>query len=175
MPITLDGTGGMTAPVGAIYNGLTLMTAQTSTSGTAIDFTGVPLWVKRITVMFSGVSTNGTSNWLVQLGSGSVTTSNYNAASMSFGNTSGVQSVYSAGFGIRAQRGSSSVVSGMMVITNITGATWVAQHTFGDGTNTDGYFGSGTITLSGSLDRLRVTTLNGTDTFDAGTINVMYE
>ena len=54
-------------------------TAQNSTSGTAIDFTGIPSWVKRITVMFNGVSTNGTSNLLLQIGAGSVTTSGYNS------------------------------------------------------------------------------------------------
>lgn len=56
---------------------LTQGTSQASTSGTAIDFTGIPSWVKRITVMFSGVSTNGTSVPQIQVGAGSVTTSGY--------------------------------------------------------------------------------------------------
>ena len=48
MPMTLDGTSGMTAPQGAVYNGLITANAQTSTSGTTIDFTGVPLWAKPV-------------------------------------------------------------------------------------------------------------------------------
>jgi len=57
-------------PSGSI---ITSMTAQASTSGTSIDFTSIPSWVKRVTVMYSGVSTNGTSNFLIQIGAGSVT------------------------------------------------------------------------------------------------------
>lgn len=34
---------------------------------------------------------------------------------------------------------------------------------------------SGDLLLSGTLDRVRITTANGTDTFDAGTINILYE
>ena len=56
---------------------ITSGTSQASTSGTSIDFTSIPSWVKRITLMFNGVSTNGTSNYQIQIGSGSVTTSGY--------------------------------------------------------------------------------------------------
>jgi hypothetical protein len=34
---------------------------------------------------------------------------------------------------------------------------------------------SGTKSLSATLDRIRITTVNGTDTFDAGSINILYE
>lgn len=30
-------------------------------------------------------------------------------------------------------------------------------------------------TLSATLDRVRLTTVNGTDTFDAGLVNIIYE
>lgn len=33
----------------------------------------------------------------------------------------------------------------------------------------------GTISLAGALDNVRLTTVNGTDTFDAGSINILYE
>jgi hypothetical protein len=33
----------------------------------------------------------------------------------------------------------------------------------------------GFVPLSGTLDRVRITTANGTDTFDAGSINILYE
>ena len=68
-------TGAVVSAMGSSI--LTSGTAQASTSGTAIDFTGIPSWAKRITVMFNGVSTNGTSNPQIQLGSGSPTTSGY--------------------------------------------------------------------------------------------------
>jgi len=36
-------------------------------------------------------------------------------------------------------------------------------------------YGAGTKTISGVLDRIRLTTVNGTDTFDAGSVNILYE
>lgn len=57
--------------------GLTSGTAVATTSGTSIDFTGIPSWAKKITVMFSAVSTNGTSPIQVQIGAGSVSNSGY--------------------------------------------------------------------------------------------------
>ena len=77
MTTTIDGSAGVTTNSGAIYNGIASGTAVASTSGTSIDFTGIPSWVKRITVMLSGVSTSGTSIVLIQIGAGSVTTSGY--------------------------------------------------------------------------------------------------
>jgi len=74
MTITLDGSNLNT--VGVINS----KTAVASTSGTSIDFTSIPSGVKRITVMFNGVSTSGTSNTQVQIGSGSVETSGYSSS-----------------------------------------------------------------------------------------------
>ena len=85
MAITLDGSSGIntsssvTTGTGAVYNGLQSSTAQATTSGTSITFTGIPSWVKRITVMFNGVSTSGTSPVQIQLGAGSVTTTGYSS------------------------------------------------------------------------------------------------
>jgi len=59
-------------------------TAVASTSGTSIDFTSIPSWVKRVTVMFAGVSTNGTGSYLIQIGdSGGIETSACNRAKVS--------------------------------------------------------------------------------------------
>lgn len=171
MSTIIDGTAGMTAPVGAVYNGLATLTAQTSTSGTSIDFTGIPLWVKRVTVMFSGVSGSGTSNFLIQLGSGSITTSGYASAAST---QSGTQATSSAGFLITVAIAASDVHSGMAIITNLSGNIWSMSSMLGVTSNGNRYSG-GTVTLSGTLDRVRITTVGGTDTFDAGTINVMYE
>lgn len=70
---------------------LTLGTAQNTTSGTSIDFTGIPSWAKRITVMLSGVSTNGSSNYLLRIGSGSFSASGYLGAG---GQISGTPAVF---------------------------------------------------------------------------------
>ena len=153
----------------------TLATAVASTSGTSIDFTGLPAWVKRITVMFSGVSGSGTSSLLVQLGTGSTTytTSGY-AAIGAFTDTAAGVVTSTAGFPI-FQNSGTNVFSGMMTITNITSNTWVANHT---GANTTGGFvnnGGGNVPLGAVLTAVRITRVNGTDTFDAGTINILYE
>lgn len=157
----------------------TLATAVASTSGTSIDFTSLPSWVKRITVMFAGVSTNGTANYLIQIGSGSVTSTGYVSGSTSIsltsGNTtSGTSST--AGF-ILGSSSASSVFSGLITLILQTGNVWVASHNISStaGQNITSS-GAGILsTLAGALDRVRITTSNGTDTFDAGSVNILYE
>jgi hypothetical protein len=152
---------------------LTSSTAQATTSGTSKDFTSIPSWVKRITVMFNGVSTNGTSNPLIQLGSGSVQTSSYLAGSTESGT---VRSAYTTGFGLNSAS-SQNLIYAQMVITNVSGNIWLSS--FAGNFNQAGIYyslvGSGNVTLSSTLDRVRITTVNGTDTFDAGSINILYE
>jgi hypothetical protein len=150
-------------------------TAVASTSGTAIDFTGLPSWVKKITVMFNGVSTNGTSNYLIQLGdSGGVENTGYISTSVttdSSGSSAGFNST--AGFAWFSSL-ATYAHSGLSVITNISGNIWVSMHQ-GCLTTTNIVGGGGNKTLSDTLDRIRITTVNGTDTFDAGSINILYE
>jgi hypothetical protein len=152
-------------------------TAVASTSGTSIDFTSIPSWVKRITVMFSGVSTNGTSAVQVQLGdAGGVETTNYlGAIARSGAGTAGANN--SAGF-LLEDSGSASVVRhGSIVITQLvsTTNTWSAFGVIGRSDSANAYMQGGSKALSATLDRFRITTVNGTDTFDAGTINIMWE
>lgn len=149
---------------------ITSATAQASTSGTSIDFTSIPSWVKRITVMFGGVSLSATSNFLVQLGAGSVTNTGYVSGS-DFGGTI-AQST--AGF-ISSNNGAASVHFGLMTIDLLGSNMWVESSYIRANAAGGGGGGAGYVTLSGTLDRVRITTVNGTDTFDAGTINIMYE
>ena len=155
---------------------ITQGTAVASTSGTSIDFTGIPSWVKRITVMFTGVSTSGTSNLLVQLGAGSVTTSGYAGYIARQASASNAYLAYSSGFLILETTGATYTTVGHLTITNINSNTWVGS---GLATNSAAVNNtnvtSGSIALGGTLDRIRITTVNGTDTFDAGTINILYE
>jgi hypothetical protein len=156
--------------------GITLGTAVNSTSGTSIDFTGLPSSVKRITVMFSGVSTNGTSVILIQLGdSGGVETTGYLGAGGHIQENSSLVQNFTSGFGTNNSSTSSCIYHGSIVLTNVEINKWVANGSFGRSDATFCCFSQGSKTLSDTLDRVRITTVNGTDTFDAGSINISYE
>ena len=151
---------------------VTSATAQASTSGTSIDFTGIPSWVKRITVLCSGVSLSGTQNLRIRLGdSGGFETTGYISTSTYLAQAQGS----TAGFDLWGGQSAANTVSGIIVISNITGNTWIASGVLGrdDGTLTIQV--AGTKTLSDTLTQVRITTTNGTDTFDAGSINILYE
>lgn len=152
---------------------LTQGTQVASTSGTAIDFTGIPSWAKRVTVLFNNMSTSGTSIPIVQLGSGSVQTTGY-AASATANSTSGAVSTFTTGMGLSGVSAAGYSYAGAMILHNISGNNWIASGYASIGGGQTAGFG-GTVTLSGALDRVRVTTVAGTDTFDAGSINIMYE
>jgi len=149
-------------------------TSVASTSGTSIDFTGIPSWVKRITIMFQGVSTSGTSTPLIQIGAGSVETTGYVSTSVQLPNAGAIATTSAtAGYIIRSVL-AANVISGQMVITLIGSNLWVSSHVLKTDTST-GVTGAGDKTLSGTLDRVRITTSGGTDTFDAGSINILME
>jgi hypothetical protein len=151
-------------------------TAVTASS-TSVDFTGIPSWVKRITVMFDAVSTNGSSIPQVQIGtSGGIQTTSY----VSYLVSNGTSSSISTGFGLNAtvNQGAATQIYGVLVINLLDSATgrWAASWSLGvNAGGAVGVVGGGSKTLSGTLDRVRITTVNGTDTFDAGTINLLWE
>lgn len=157
---------------------IVLSTAVASTSGTSIDFTGLPAWVERITVMFNGVSTNGASPVCALVGTSSgIVSTGYSAGGMrafvSSNDTVGVQTtrflVDAAGQDVSTTR------HGHMVLTYLGSNVWVQSSiTSRSDSNASSNCG-GSVTLSGTLDRVRITTINGTDAFDAGSINILYE
>jgi hypothetical protein len=167
------GTG--TTVVNGVNGSIVSGTAVASTSGTSIDFTSIPSWVKRVTVLMAVSSTNGGSNLLVQIGSGSVTTSGYASYYGYFGGGSG-NATSTAGFGAM-WTGASEIHTLSMVICAMGSNLYCSTHSgaFTNGGLGYGLGGGGSITLGGVLDRVRITTVNGTDTFDAGTINILYE
>jgi hypothetical protein len=167
-------TGNIAVPTGTLYP-LVSDTAKSATS-TSVDFTGIPSWVKRITVMFNGVSTNGTSDIQIQLGdSGGVETSGYTGGNgvIRSGGTSN-NYAFSAGFLVSSEIGAATNSSGSVSLCLIGSNNWSISGVVslnGNRTTCSG----GAKTLSDTLDRVRITTVNGTDTFDAGTINIMWE
>lgn len=156
---------------------LTLGTSVASTSGTSIDFTSIPSTVKRITVMFRGVSTSSTSSYLIRLGAGSVETTSYASTSMaiisspSYGSASNTTGFLLTATGPEA----AALHHGSAILTLMGSNIWTLQSSISAALSDRCFCSSGSIALSGTLDRVRITTVNGTDTFDAGTINIMYE
>lgn len=178
MSVVINGSAGVTTNSGAVYDGLQSGTAV-SASGTSVNFTGIPSWVKRITVMFSGVSTNGANPFLVQIGdSGGIETTGYVSGNTAIGNqVVGTLATTTVGFMGTSSSVAAQNISGAVVLLSVSGNTWVAQGTlFMSATAT--YAVGGTKTLSDTLTQLRIigsTTGSPTDTFDAGTINIIYE
>lgn len=148
-------------------------------SGTTVDFTGIPSWAKRITVMGVGVSGSGTSQQMIQLGdSGGIETTGYlstGATGGSLNSTGGT--IFTTGFGLCPTAIATQVLNFSLVLSIVDPSTntWMASLSGNISSNTYGIFGGGSKSLSATLDRIRITTVNGTDTFDAGTINIMYE
>jgi hypothetical protein len=177
--ITGNLTGNVTGNLtGSLTQGgsLTFATAQTA-SGTSVDFTGIPSWAKRITVMLNQVSFSGTSAPLIRLGTSSgIVSTGYNSDSS--GSTATGNTLFSSTVGhvlLSPSNGGFTYI-GSIVFNNVSSNIWI-----GNGMT---YYGAagGTISvhtsvvnIGSTLDRLRITTTNGTDTFDAGTINISYE
>jgi len=164
------------------YNPSTsLVTSGTavSASSTSVDFTSIPSWVKRITVMFDGVSTSSTSFEIIQIGdSGGIETTGYAGACaiVSNGNSTGVTQL-SSGFMFQNGGSGSYLISGSIVLTSLNASTntWTASGSVAPAGSLNVHTVGGSKSLSATLDRVRITTVNGTDTFDAGTINILYE
>jgi hypothetical protein len=145
-----------------------LGTAVATTSGTSIDFTGIPSWVKRITLMLKGVSTNGTSSYLVRIGAGSIDSATY-TSTCAYG---AAVVTDTTGFVVANGVGASDVCSGRVTLTLFGSNTWIQDGIVSSNVVRSS---SGDKALSGTLDRVRLTTVNGTDTLDLGSSNLIYE
>lgn len=167
--------GSVAGSTGTLYP-IVSGTAVASTSGTSIDFTSIPSWVKRITVMFNGFSTNGSSNYLVQLGdSGGIEATGYLGTAAFIATTASTSAAFTTGFGFQNGGGSGTVNHGVMIINLLGSNTWDAIGNMSNTGTARTHFMAGGKSLSDTLDRIRITTVNGTDTFTAGSINILYE
>ncbi len=154
-------------------------TTTATTSGTTHDYTGIPSWVTRITLSLSGVSTNGTSHYIVQIGdSGGVETSGYVSTTTYLINDTGANgNAETTGFKLTDGTTAAETFHGAITLTLLDAATnlWAATNLLSASSTSRTCHGSGSKALSATLDRVRLTTVSGADTFDAGSINIMYE
>jgi hypothetical protein len=151
-------------------------TAVASTSGTSIDFTGIPSWVKRVTVMFNGVSNNAGSPYEIRIGAGSIDSSGYAGAVQNLDATAISNATsFSTGYRLAGSTSASVIFYGNSVLTHMGGNIWTFTSQLARTDQPFSFLASGAKTLSGTLDRVRITTVGGTDTFDAGSINILYE
>lgn len=155
-------------------NKISLGTPQATTSGTEKDFTGIPAGTRRITVMFRGVSTNGTSPMIIQIGdAGGPENSGYVAAA---GNTGGGFTESTAGFIVVSAAVAGSTMSGQVILCleDSSDFTWTASGAVSVSGVTQSA-NSGYKSLTAELTQVRITMANGTDAFDAGEVNIQYE
>jgi hypothetical protein len=169
--LTSNGSG--SSPSWTTVAALTAGTAVSAT-GTAVDFTGIPSSVKRITVMIDAVSTDASATLAVQLGdSGGIETSGYTGGLAWTGpstGSSGSASTFPLAIGA-----ASDTVSGHAVITKVSGNTWVLSSTVARDNDDLVFISGGSKGLSATLDRIRITTTGGSASFDGGTVNILYE
>lgn len=148
-----------------------------SASGTSVDFTGLPSWVKRITIMVQGVSTASTGAVIFRIGTGGTpTVTGYTSVmTYAFGTNSVNTRTNTTGFLLEGSE-SFFAYNGNIFITNLTGNTWCCSGLIGNVVSTPFTAQmAGSVTLGGVLNIVRMTTTGGTDTFDAGSVNIMYE
>lgn len=173
---TTQATGAMLTVNGSIKGTITSGTAVASTSGTSIDFTGIPSWAKRITIMFNSVSTSGTGVPLIQLGtSGGIVTSGYLGSCCASNSLTGT--TRTNGFGTSPSVGASDVLNGSLVLTLLNAATgtWTISGVLAFSSGAVITSNAGSVVITNTLTTVRITTTTGTDTFDLGSINILYE
>lgn len=159
-------------PVG--FQKMQLIAAQ-SASGTVVDFTDIPSWAKRVTVMLYGVSTNGTSPVLIRLGAGAVVADGYAGSTTLLGSSTIATETTTLGLKENLSYSAAAVRHGSATFYLAAGGTWTGVGQWHRSDSSQGMLASTSIDLGGVLDRIRLTTVNGTDTFDAGSVSILVE
>ena len=172
-----SGTLSFDTPSVITYKG----TAVATTSGTSVEFTGIPVSATRLTLLLAQVSGSGTDNIKVQLGhSSAYYTSGYNSVGGWSGEGEGYSEIgLTDGFAVHnVHNGASNSLNLRMTFTKLndtaTGTSWIQDHQ-GANANVNLRFGGGILTsVSTAVDRLKVI-FTGSDTFDAGAMQVTWE
>jgi hypothetical protein len=154
-----------------------MATAVATTSGALFDFTGIPSWARRVTVMLSDVSLTSTQYIEVRIGtSGGVENTGYTSAYGEITGTTAALEASATGY-ILGNSASGDSTTSVITLLNVSGNLWIASGTYYNaaGSTPDMGYITGTKTLSGVLDRVRITTFSNTGVFDAGTANIMWE
>ena len=137
----------------------------------------VPAGVKRITLILDGVSTNGASAVQTQLvTSAGVQTTSYDAVA-SVGAAPSTYAVASVASGFAEGTGGAAATRfGALVLTRVSdNNTWMMNHSVATTDLARVMDVRGRKVLSSDLLSVRLTTVNGTDQFDAGTVNISWE
>lgn len=173
MAVTISGSTPTFSVATGYAGGTITQPSAVTASGTSVTFTGIPSWAKRITVMFSGVAGTSSTAPFIRLGtSGGVVSTGY-LSYIQYGTSGGSSTV---GFNTAGSYSAGNQQTGQLVITNITGNTWVATGLFTvNSLAVNQTYTMGSLALGGTLDRVSITFSSGTDTFNAGTINILYE
>lgn len=172
--ITALGTGTGGTGTYTVSTSQTVVSIALSTVG--IVFPTIPSWVKRITVMLNGVSTAGTSNYQLQLGTGSTptfATTGYAGAVMS--TTGATNANYATGTVLTSSTTAARTYQGQAVLTNMGGNVWAVSSIMGVAATGDGNWGAGSAAPGAAVTALRLQAVNGTDVFDAGSVSILYE
>ena len=173
----LKSQGAGSVPVfAAVSAGGTLTAKQATTSGSSVDFTGIPAGTKWITMLFNSMGSNGTDLFGVQLGdSGGIETSGYlgNLSGINSG-TSGQRAVYLNQFAIVNPAISAEAYCGIVHLRLFESSsyTWSMSSVMADeGGGQTNFFGAGQKSLSAELTQVRIMTSN---TFDEGNVSIQY-
>jgi hypothetical protein len=172
LPVQVDAQGRL-----VVENRLFQLATAKPATGTAVDFTGIPSWAKRVTVILSGVSTNGSSAGLLRVGtsSGVISTGYTSGATVQGGANIVSGANATTGLLFSPTPGPLSVASGSLTLLCVSESSWVFSFCLGFTDTAYSAAGGGAISLPGALDRVRITTANGTDTFDAGVFSILCE
>lgn len=153
--------------------------ASFALSGVSTDATGIPSWVTEIHLKFAGLSTNGTSIPILQLGgAGGIEATGYSG---SVGITTNVPSAtatfVTTGLALAIGNAAASILNGTIIISRIDSSTNLWSMTFVGSFGSGGamIYASADKSLSQTLDRIRLTTVAGTDSFDGGTVSLSYQ
>ena len=156
---------------------ISLGTDTATASGTSIDFTSIPAGVREINIMFEAVSASGSSDILVQIGDGGgIESAGYVSLALEVNSGGTAAGNSTAGFQIVDGNSASNVYRGIirLLLKDSANFTWVQSGILSRDASTE-YPSAGVKSLTAELDRVRITHANGSDTFDAGSMNINFQ